>query len=674
MTTQTSERQLASAWSIGLEALRACRPKPRRSLLEFAESEVVIPDGPYRGRYFRADRLPWTRLLLRAIDSRRWSRIIVTGPSQAGKTLVSWLIPALWLICELEETVILAAPAAATLIDKWRISVEPAILASRYRELMPERGAGSRGGDAKLIRLRNGARVRLMDGQGDDKKRASFTARAALVTETDGMDEKREGSRESDPVTQIEQRTAAYEQGALVILECTASTRDGRTWREYEQSTSSRIATPCPHCGRWVSPEREHLVGWREADSELDAAAAAHWLCPSCAHVITDAERRAANARCVLAHRGQEISADGTVTGPVPGTRTLGFRWSAWSNLLKSTGALGAMEWNASRLAGDAKRNADRALRQFHWALPVERHELEGAEGDESGVDVLDRIDQGMPRGVLPPWTQLVILGVDLGLRMLHWTATAWRADATVHVLEYGIEDTPDAGSEERRILIALRTIRDRAIAGWLHGQVQRRADLMLVDAGWRPDVVKAFAAEPESLGLVRITKGYGDGQPAGRTYSGPRSTGATVKRIGDGWHEVRLAGGHREVQFSADAWKTQLQARIETAPGTPGAFSLYAGDPRDHRRYSAHLRSERLVEEFDPRKGMVRRWRARRAANHWWDSTVLATLGAGMRGVQPTLEAPKEPQTPQEPPVPQTPPSQAPRRERVHRPFPNLL
>lgn len=35
--------------------------QPVRSIREFAESEIVIPDGPYEGRKFRCDRQPYTR-------------------------------------------------------------------------------------------------------------------------------------------------------------------------------------------------------------------------------------------------------------------------------------------------------------------------------------------------------------------------------------------------------------------------------------------------------------------------------------------------------------------------------------------------------------------------------------------------------------------------------------
>lgn len=36
-----------------------CRAPRLRTMREFAEQEIVIPDGPFEGRRFRCDRLPY---------------------------------------------------------------------------------------------------------------------------------------------------------------------------------------------------------------------------------------------------------------------------------------------------------------------------------------------------------------------------------------------------------------------------------------------------------------------------------------------------------------------------------------------------------------------------------------------------------------------------------------
>lgn len=626
-----STAPMASAWRLAASKLREAKPRRLRTLREWAEAEVVIPTGPHRGRRFRVDRQPFVGLLWDAIDSGRWRRFVVTGPSQSGKSLASYAIPALWLICERGETVVLAAPTKEQAAEKWTTDIAPVLATSTYAWMAPQAGDGSRGGDTSLLRFSGGGRLKFMGARGGDKSRASITARAALMTETDGMDEATGASRESDPVTQIEQRTAAYGPAAIVILECTPSTPTGRTWVEYQASTASRIACPCPRCGEYVTPEREHLVGWREADTALAAGRSAYWSCPACAGRIDESQRAEANRRAVLVHRGQEVDRSGSVSGPVPDVATMGFRWSAFNNLLFRTDDLAALEWQASRADPEHAADKDRALRQFYHALPAEPRSKADDEGGD--VDILERVDQGVPRGVVPERCGYCLtVGVDVGRHVLHWVAVAWAKDATAHVLDYGIQDVPDGLAEERAVIVGLRCIRDASLAGWKAGPGTRAADLLAADAGYLPDAVQAVAAETGAF--LWPTKGMGRGQVVSRPYTAPRSTGAKVVRIGDAWHVVRLPGRGRLVEFDADRLKTWARARINAPPGDAGSLSVYAAGPRDHAAFAAHLRAERRVVEWDPRKGQVERWQQRRAANHWADALVLACLAARMRGV----------------------------------------
>jgi hypothetical protein len=77
-----------------------------RSLRQFAEAELVIPDGPSAGRRFRAHRQPFAGLWLDAVDSGRWTRYVATGPTQSGKTLCCFVLPLLYHLFEIGETVI----------------------------------------------------------------------------------------------------------------------------------------------------------------------------------------------------------------------------------------------------------------------------------------------------------------------------------------------------------------------------------------------------------------------------------------------------------------------------------------------------------------------------------------------------------------------------------------
>src|SRR5690606_35925468 len=119
--------------------LRQARPRPIRSMRQFAEQGGVIPDGPFAGRHFRCSRPPYTGLWFDAVDSGRWTRCVATGPTQSGKTLSCFVIPLLYHLFEFGETVICGLPDLGMAADKWRVDILPAIEQSRYRDQLPRR-------------------------------------------------------------------------------------------------------------------------------------------------------------------------------------------------------------------------------------------------------------------------------------------------------------------------------------------------------------------------------------------------------------------------------------------------------------------------------------------------------------------------------------------------------
>src|SRR3990172_9124819 len=73
--------------------IQQARAPRLRSLRQFTEAEIVIPDGPFAGRRFRCSRQPYTGLWFDQIDSGRYARCVATGPTQSGKTLSCFVVP-----------------------------------------------------------------------------------------------------------------------------------------------------------------------------------------------------------------------------------------------------------------------------------------------------------------------------------------------------------------------------------------------------------------------------------------------------------------------------------------------------------------------------------------------------------------------------------------------------
>lgn len=625
----TERRNAVKLFSAGI---KRCRPQRIRTLRQFAEAEIILPEGRFEGLRFRCHRQPFAGLLLDELP--RWKRSAITGCVQSGKSLAGWVIPILYHLFELGESVIAGVPTIEQSQDKWVKELLPVIdRNTKFRALIPAHGRGSRGGKLESITFGNGATLKFMSGGGGDEKRSSYTSRVLICTEVDKMDESGGTSREADKISQLEARTASYGEDSRVYLECTTSFKTGRIWREYNSGTESRIVSQCLHCHEWVCPEREHLRGWQQATTEVDAARMATFACPACGESIPDSDRELMCRDAKLLHRGQTIASDGTISGDLPPTHTLGFRWSAFQNLFWSSAFLGAKAWR--RMRSEDEDNSEREACQFFWAVPYEPADV----GDTVPVTVEGIIERQAryPRGQVPDGTKWVTVGMDIGLRLVHWVAMAFDSD-TAHIHDYGrIEVASDDLGFDKAIRVALADFRDRMQTAW----TRPGCDSVLVDCRWRPDsVISAIKSFKDSKWLP--AQGLGDAHYTKSQYLHPDKESKEVIKIGHRWYEKLRAktvvGSTRVVMMDSNYWKSQIHERL-TLPFnrgdlTPakGGISLFSSmDPNEHLSFGKHLTAEREVLKFEPGRGHVKVWEAMREANHWLDASYMA-LVAGVR------------------------------------------
>lgn len=625
-------------WFGGQARARRVRPMD-----QFAEQEIVLPDdgGPHAGERYRCSRQPYARLYFAAVMSGLWTIFVATGPTQSGKTMTCCLVPLLYHLFEVGETVIFGLPDMNMAADKWKQDIEPVIGSSRYRDLIPRVGRGSRGGDKfEALTFGNGATLRFMTGGGSDKHRAGFTARVLVVSEADGLDEVGAASRETRKLEQLFGRLRAHAAARRrAYLECTASVEMGYTWWTWEHdSTHSRIGLPCPHCAALVTPERKHLQGWQEAVSEISARQEVAFHCPSCGEAWNEQQRARANGDGVLLHAGQAAARTRAgalrIKGEAPETRTLGFRWSAVNNLFIPAEDVAAEEWRARRAANE--EDADNTLRQQVWCLPRNEPKLEGAELDR---ETLVRRVARWPRGVLPEDTQQLAVGVDLGEHWCYYGVLAGREGGGLHVPDYGhFEAESGKYGVERALLAALREFRTVALAGWgCAGGGTRAPDQVWIDARWQRDVVLTFCQETRrELGrdVFRPAMGHGTTQENVRRYTQPRTTGNVVRHLGEGYHLVRLKSPALLLaEVNADRWKSWLHQRLVVPIDAPGALTLYQAMPKVHETLGKHLTAERQVTEFIAGKGDVVRWERLRRNNHLLDALYNSCAALHLAG-----------------------------------------
>jgi phage terminase large subunit GpA-like protein len=646
MTTAIADdtrQAIKEEWSLFDRVARA----PRfRTMREFAEEEIVLPNGPYRGMRFNGDRQPFAGLFLDAVDSGLWNRFAAVGPTQSGKTLVCYVIPILYHLFEMKETVICGVPDMNVAADKWREDIKPVIDASRYSDQIRKTGKGSRGGEFISIQFTDGQTLRFMSGSARDQARAAYTARVVAITEVDKFAAASEGSEETDKVTQLEARTDAFDLDCRIYMECTATIEEGRIWEEYDAGTKSQIVVQCPYCREWVTPERDHFKGWQEAESDVEAGEKARFYCPACATALTADDRRLMNAPGRLLHKGQAISKRGRVTGDLPKTRTLGFRWGAFNNLFASTEKIAAREFKASRR--EDEELGERELCQYVWAQPYKPPELAMTPLDWKKL--AKRTEQ-LAKGVMPQEHEHLAVGIDPGEHQSHWAAVSCDAQMTPHVVEYGVLDVPSRDMDiEAALTGTLLQFLSVCAAGWRHGP----SDLVVpgqvwIDAGhqWKTEVIYKLYRRVGSP--VMPTKGRGagetsDGPHVSRTeYRTPKRLTREIREIGHHYHISLLPKRTHLCHVNADYWVNWVHTRLALPRDAPGAMTFFAAPWNEHWSFTKQLTAQVLERKFVPEKGLVYYWNMKRVNNHWLDAVALACAGLHRAAAAKTKQAPAE-------------------------------
>jgi phage terminase large subunit GpA-like protein len=631
-----------------LWAINQARAPALRSLRQFAEQEIIIPDGRYKGRRFTCERQPYTGLVFDAIDSGNWRRFAFTGPTQSGKSLCAYVIIIMYHLFELKESVVAGIPDLNMVADKWRDDILPAIMASRYADQLPSKGRGSRRGESAVsITFRNGATLRWMTGGSGEAGRAAYTARVVVITEADKMDTTSEASRQANPISQLEGRTQAFGDQALLYEECTVTIEQGWIWKEIKGGTNSRIMIRCPYCRNYVKPEREHLIGWQDAEDEFQAVELGHFICPECGVGWTDADREKANIEAVLLHGEQTVDIEGVISGDLPRTYTLGIRWSAANNLFVPASEIALKEWKGQR--DPDPDNAERELRQQWWAIPDLPSSIELIPLDAEAL--VRRVEDQWPRGRVPDWTEVLTAGVDVHKtsRGIVWDTIAWTLDGSkVAVVDYGVEDVEQGVSRlgaERAIMAALHEVRSLCLAGWVGADGRPRIpDQVWIDHGYAGEVVDAFCMEVRENGKHRFRPCIGRGAMQQRTtaYAAPKK-GKGIQQIGQGYHFALRPRQVPLVVANADEWKTFVHERLRTQQGQPGALTLFKATPREHSRFIKQLtaeHSELRHHKADGREVLV--WIRDVRENHFLDCTWQASAAAHKCGVRVVGKSPE--------------------------------
>jgi len=474
-------------------------PQLSRDIATFASEEIRLPKGPRRGMLFDPDYAPFNHFIFDAIMDDRWRKVSIVGPTQNGKTTIATNIPLLYYLFEMQEDVIFGLPSMELASGMWLEKLKPVIEDSIYRDMLPTKGAGSRGGNFTAVRFKNGVTLRFMGAGGGAEQMSSHTAKYILLTEIDKMDQSRGEGTEADPVSLIQNRCDAFED-SKIVMECTVTNEQGRIWQEsMVHGSGGIIHVPCPKCNFFQELNREGLIFNNE--SGLVAEETAAYKCCKCEELWTNSDRLEALDTPKLVHRGQYIDNSGNVVGELPPTKNFGMHYNVLHSPMQSLSKTAGQQWEADR--SDLKE-VKKAMIQSKWAIPYRDEDI---DRDQISMQTLRKLADGSDYRLreVPSWCDKIIFSVDIQKGYSFWQAEAYNMES-MHsvVLEYGTVDQRD--ESDAGFYNMLQELDDIAMEGWDN----KTSDLKMIDTGYRYDLIGPWMKRNKTWFGV---KGIGQGQ-----------------------------------------------------------------------------------------------------------------------------------------------------------------
>lgn len=262
-------------------------------------------------------------------------------------------------------------------------------------------------------------------------------------------------------------------------------------------------------------------------------------------------------------------------------------------------------------------------------------------ENDSENLTLADlerQINNELKHGTAPLETQAITVGIDVQKDCLYWLATAWGADFSGCVIDYGRYPKGNAkmssvwkgkGLEEQVHLCLnelANILKDKTYSRDINRE-PLKIDKIIVDANWGivSDEIKKVCRNYR--GWLEPTFGWGKG-PDQRFFARKAAIG---EERGPEWKKLPLEirGLCRTYTYNTNWWKSFVRIRIKTDRHAKSSIFFYAGNAQTHSKLFTHLLGEQSTK-VTGQYGTMDKWTLKPGEpNHWWDCLVMSSVAA---------------------------------------------
>jgi phage terminase large subunit GpA-like protein len=543
---------------------------------DWADDNRVLPKGSAEPGPWRTSRVPYMRSVMDAAIDARFRRVVVVAGSQLSKTEL--LLNIIGYRMDIDPAPLMFISASQRLAES--------VSTGRVMPMIKSTPSLNEKLDKSKSKLK--ITEKFISGQrlgfawaGSSIELSSHPVHTVLIDERDRMASDVEG--EGDPVALAEARTATYVDGKVIV--CSTPTIEGASpiMGLYQGGTMGRWSWPCPECQTYFVPEFG-LLNWDKQATPQQGKRTARLSCPHCGALIADKHRAAMNAAGKYEFSGDLESdcASFWISG-------LASPWRSWGEAAK--------QWVEAARSREPSRT--QAVLNTTFGEP---YKLKGDAPEPSKVQSLRA---GYHSEEVPAGVRGITCGVDVQRDKLYYAIRGWGVRSTSWLIKAG---ELWGETDQQAVWADLALLLE---ASWGRFRINR----MLVDSGYRPDVVYAFARR--FPGRVYPAKGH-DGQ----------AKPVQITKIDLGVRGQPARRGTPLAHVDASYFKQWVHGRIAWPLDEQGAWHLPI-DATDE--YCEHIVAESRIVKGN---GKVLWVRDGKKPNHWLDCEMLNAAAGHMMNV----------------------------------------
>ncbi|MCG8694682.1 MAG: phage terminase large subunit family protein [Minwuiales bacterium] len=597
--------------SLFIEAAAYIEPPPDITVSEAAQEHRNLHNPPSYSGPWDPSQAPYTTEPMDSLGSRRYSVVVIMGPSQSAKTEIAlnWLMattiyyPSDFMWAQADKEV-LRRFSIAKLDDMIDLCDE-----------LKEKQLTAPSADTVFLKQFVGAKWYLAWPTKSHFRMISLPN--WVVDDFDAVPQNIGG--EGNILTLLQGRQTRFE-GAEVgaIISSPALGAKKGVEAEYNKGTKKTWRWPCPHCREYFEANYiEHFQFDRSA-GPMDAERSACVVCPSCEQEIEPSHKGWMNALGCWSAEGQTVTAAGEIVGELPETAVDSYRIDGLMGF-RSWGRLARMHYEAERAWEDGQD--EEPLKAF-WNTVIGVNYVSKLAGAEPvTADTLKARCGDYEIGTVPPGVRVLTASVDT--QGDYWAVAVWGWAENYECWLVDRFDIQQLGDQRTKVDPAKYPehwgmLLERVI--WRRYPLAEDPDLTMpiintaIDTqgvdGVYVNAAKFWGtARAAGVGDSRITLIKGASSDKGPLL--PPSTPIDLEKAG----KKRSKRGAHVFVPNVSHWKNILDARIRRPEPGPGYLHL----PKDFD--DAYL-AELTAEEKQDGK-----WEKVRPRNETWDLWVYGTI-----------------------------------------------